>query len=165
LEQAIWASKEGRYGWGIIFARIVLGYLYTHPEVVRGLDAIIPMPTFVVPGVDVRMDHTRWVIRQAEEQDETGLPFVYDPPLIVKTRVTQRMRAAAGVSGRQAAAAELLNALVVPDLSRVEGRHIMVYDDVFTGGNTLNAVARKLKWARAAGVYGLTLARQPWATS
>jgi phosphoribosylpyrophosphate synthetase len=164
LEKAVWASKDGSYGWGIIFSRIVLGYLYANPKAVQGLGAIIPTPTYLPPGTDPRMDHTRWVIQQAAEQDETGLPFVYDPPLIFKTRPTTKMRASAGIGGRRIAAAELLESLVVPDRSRVEGRHIMVYDDVFTGGNTLNAVAIKLKEAGASGVYGLTLARQPWAS-
>lgn len=162
LEKAIWASKDGKYGWGIIFSRIVLGYLYGNPGVVRGLAAIIPTPTYSPPNADTRKDHTRWVIQQAAEQDETELPFVYDPPLIVKTRQTTKMRATTGLGGRRVAAAELLESLVVPDSGRIEGQYIMVYDDVFTSGNTLNTVAMKLKEAGVSGVYGLTLARQPW---
>jgi predicted amidophosphoribosyltransferase len=44
----------------------------------------------------------------------------------------------------------------------VAGKTIMVYDDVFTGGHTLNAVARRLREAGAVKVVGLALARQPW---
>ena len=37
------------------------------------------------------------------------------------------------------------------------------FDDVFTSGNTLNAVAGALKGAGAHSVHGLSLARQQWA--
>jgi predicted amidophosphoribosyltransferase len=63
---------------------------------------------------------------------------------------------------RHVAAQELYDALHVPDETGVEGRRIAVYDDVFTGGNTLNAVAKRLKASGAATVYGLTLARAQW---
>lgn len=38
----------------------------------------------------------------------------------------------------------------------------MVYDDVFTAGSSLNAVAMRLKASGAVKVYGLTLARAQW---
>ena len=63
---------------------------------------------------------------------------------------------------RQAAAEKLRAALVLPDRSLVHHRRILVLDDVFTGGRTLNEVARALKQAGAAQVAGLTLGRQPW---
>jgi predicted amidophosphoribosyltransferase len=38
-----------------------------------------------------------------------------------------------------------------------------VYDDIFTDGQTLNEVARALRYSgRAKLVSGITLARQPW---
>jgi predicted amidophosphoribosyltransferase len=48
------------------------------------------------------------------------------------------------------------------DPTAVVGQRIIVIDDVFTTGNTLNAVARRLREAGAAAVAGITLARQPW---
>lgn len=33
----------------MIFARIILGHLYTHPELVDEVDAIIPMPAYLEP--------------------------------------------------------------------------------------------------------------------
>jgi predicted amidophosphoribosyltransferase len=57
---------------------------------------------------------------------------------------------------------EIPKALEVPDQARVDGRRVLVYDDVFTDGLNLNTVARKLREAGAAQVCGVTLARQPW---
>ncbi len=52
--------------------------------------------------------------------------------------------------------------LFVPNPAIVRGKFIMVFDDVFTGGNTLNAVTRRLREAGATTVAGLTLARAHW---
>jgi predicted amidophosphoribosyltransferase len=163
LEQMIWQVKyQGVHAWGIIFGRVILGYLYECPEMTDGLDAIIPTPAYLPAGADRRSDHARYAIEQARDQDEYDLPFVLDPPLVIKTQATDRMRSTSGAGGRRELSEKLFQSLVVPDPSRVAGKEIMVYDDVFTSGNTLNAVARRLKASGAAAVYGLTLARQTW---
>ncbi|MBQ1054194.1 hypothetical protein KBX35_05245 [Micromonospora sp. C32] len=165
LEQSILKVKAGKWAWGYIFSRVVLGYLYHNPWLTDQTDAIIPMPAFLLPTDDYRAaDHAGWVIRQAAEQDETGLNFIYDPPLLVKTRATPKMRHTSGVAQRRAVSQQIYEALEVPDPSRVQDLQIVVYDDVFTGGHTLDAVARKLKEAGAAGVYGLALSRAQWRT-
>ncbi|WP_327047307.1 hypothetical protein OG320_05280 [Microbispora sp. NBC_01189] len=164
LERTIWELKQGVRGWGVIHARIVLGFLYDHPELVDAVDAIIPTPgMWTEHNGQRRRDHVGWVIQQAREQDDQGLPFVLTPPLIKKTQTTRKMRGS-NMWERDAVGSELRAALRVPDPDRVEGLRIMVYDDVFTTGNTLNAVAWKLKEAGARKVYGLTLARQPWSS-
>lgn len=162
LEEAIWRVKNGRWAWGYVFARVVLGALYDNPQIVEGIDAIIPAPAYMEDGSDPRTNHTWWVIKQAMEQDETGLPFVIKPPLITKKAPTGKMRSTAGALERKELAAELYDVLEVPNPALVKGKHIMVFDDVFTTGNTLNAIARRLVEAGASKVYGLTLARQPW---
>ncbi len=50
----------------------------------------------------------------------------------------------------------------VPDPSRVRGKAILVYDDVFTDGLLLNTFAKRLRQAGASTVCQVTLARQPW---
>ncbi len=72
------------------------------------------------------------------------------------------MRDTASLVERKVAAQVLYAALNVPDPARVAGRRVMVYDDVFTAGSSLNAVARRLKASGAEKVYGLTLARAQW---
>jgi predicted amidophosphoribosyltransferase len=49
-----------------------------------------------------------------------------------------------------------------PNPALVDGRAVLLYDDIFTDGLNLNAVAKKLLEAGAAQVCGVTLARQPW---
>lgn len=64
---------------------------------------------------------------------------------------------------RERIARDLRDLLEIPDPSRVQGKRIVVFDDVFTRGTTLQEVARSLKKAGAIGVVGLVLAREPWA--
>ncbi|MFC7721071.1 ComF family protein [Nonomuraea recticatena] len=167
LEQTIyqlkyWTEWEGRWGWCVIHARIVLGYLYANPAVCASVDAIIPNPGRpAVRKGQPSLDYIATTIEEAIKQDDHGLPFVLAPPLIVKTTETKRMREAEGKAARKAVGTELYNVLRVPEPARVHGKTIMVYDDVFTMGETLNAVARRLREAGAAKVVGLALARQP----
>ena len=44
----------------------------------------------------------------------------------------------------------------------VRGLNVLVYDDVFTDGLTLDEVARALRHAGANAVCGVTLCRQPF---
>jgi predicted amidophosphoribosyltransferase len=57
---------------------------------------------------------------------------------------------------------QLRPALEVLEPDRVDGKFVIVFDDVFTGGLTLREVALKLRAAGARKVYGLALARQPY---
>ncbi len=98
----------------------------------------------------------------AAELDETSLPFALDPLVLVKTGPTPALVGLKWSARRDVCRDELPKVLRVPDPARVEGRRILVYDDVFTDGLNLNAVAKKLREAGAIRVCGVTLARQPW---
>jgi predicted amidophosphoribosyltransferase len=108
------------------------------------------------------MSWWRWVIQRAIDQDERGYPFRIHPPVIVKTAETTKMATTTNAAERRKAAKELYDVLVVPHPTIIRGKFIVVFDDVFTGGNTLNAVTRRLREAGATTVAGLTLARAPW---
>lgn len=162
LENAIKKAKDpNRWGWCWIFARVVVGYLHKNPQVLHGLDAIIPMPAWPPASTRPEDDRTMIVIRKALEQDPS-LPFVTDPPLIEKQHLTKKMRFTTGLHERREEGDRLYRSLSISDVTRVQGRRIMVYDDVLTSGTTLNAVAKKLCDAGAESVIGLALARQAW---
>jgi predicted amidophosphoribosyltransferase len=162
LDRAIQDLKyNGRWGWGIIFARVLLGYLDTHPNVASA-DRIIPMPAFN-PSNEPRqdIDHAGWVIKCAIIQDTRGYPFHPAPPLITKLEATPRM-AGASLAQRRENESRIYQALDVPSPPEVRDLNIVVYDDVFTVGVTLNAIARRLREAGARQVIGLTMSRAPW---
>lgn len=163
LDTAIKQHKyEGRSGWGIIAARVILGFL-PHWPILPRVDLIIPMPTFLPAGTPRQgNDQAGWTLQSAIEQDEDNHPFRVDPPVIVKTAPTARMATASGLGERRAIAGDIYDVLRVVDHAAVRHRTVVVYDDVFTTGSTLNAVAQRLREAGATAVYGLTLARAPW---
>ncbi len=161
-----WAINNYKYGgvriWAVIFGRVLAGFLHDHRRTFGDFDLVIPSPTYTGRG-GRDFDHTAEVLREAAELDEMGLRFVIDPPIIAKTGPTKKLVDCSGWSERRYVCEyDLPGVLAVQDASRVEGNAILVYDDVFTDGLNINAVAKKLRGAGAAEVSQVTLARQPW---
>jgi len=163
LQQAIYSFKfDGKWGWGIVFARVLNGYLYEYGQVLLNEHSIIiPSPSFHHTGSAPYDDHAAFVIQSAIEQDDQALPYVNNPPVIFKNAATRKLKRL-GAQERRMEGRAIRDSLVVPDPRRVTGRAVWVYDDVFTTGTTLDAVAEVLKDAGATAVYGLVLSRQPW---
>jgi predicted amidophosphoribosyltransferase len=165
LKAAINAYKyQDRRNWYLIFGRVLAGYLHDRRELFADFDLVIPSPTYVGPGGRA-FDHTKLVLAEAARLDQTGLPFTLDPPVLVKTGPTPSLVGLKSWSERRDVCRdELPRVLHVPDPTLIDGQAVLVYDDVFTDGLNLNAVAKKLRESGAAQVCGVTLARQPWGT-
>jgi predicted amidophosphoribosyltransferase len=162
LEHAINRYKyKGRRGWALIFGRVLAGFLHDQQHRVASFGLVIPSPTYVGPG-GRPFDHTALVLAEAARLDQTGLPFAINPPVLVKTRPTPSLVGLSWQDRRRVCEEELPRALEVRDPARVDGWQVLIYDDVFTDGLLLNAVAGKLRAAGAAKVCQVTLARQPW---
>ena len=145
----------------LIFARLLLGWLQRCLEP-ADIDLIVASPTYPGPP-NRRFQHTEAVIDSAAVQDMRGVwPFDRETPRAI-VATGQRSQSAGGTLGdKQAAAGELSRLLLVPDPARVEGRRVVVFDDVMTTGETLNVIAKALREAGAREVSGIVLARQPW---
>lgn len=161
LRKAINAYKyDGKWGWGIIFGRVLVGYLQALEDAFRTYDLIIPMPTYVGRGGRDR-DHTAFVIERAGIEDDSW-PFRTD--VMRKTKPTKRLADVKGGFGARALVAELeiRPALKVVDPDAVKGSSVLVFDDVFTGGLTLREVSGELVAHGATDISGIVLARQPY---
>lgn len=155
---------QGRWGWALIFGRVVAGFLEEDRALFGRFDVITSSPTYV--GTDGReFDHTRRVLIQAATEVSPGPVWPFDmgeEPLIVKTGPTPRMVGNGFRERRDIAEGPLRDALRVTRPEDVRGKVALVYDDVFTDGLTLNEVARALRQVGAAEVCGITLCRQPY---
>jgi len=163
LRTAIHRYKyKGKHGWSRIFGRLLVAWL---DQNVRGSppDLIIANPTYCGDD-EAAYGHTERVIEAAATEDVLGeWPFdITDPRAIVKARATPKS-AGSRAATKRAAAAELRDSLAIPDRRRVDGKRILVYDDVCTTGSQLDTVAAVLiNEGGAKEVEGIVLARAPW---
>lgn len=147
---------QGKTGWALIFARLLMGYINRHWSPNR-VDLIIANP----PGPG--SDHTTRVIHEAAQADLDNLwPFDIPPDLAVIKAIETSRSAGQNFAGKKKAAKEHAQALQLRHPSRIRGKRLVVYDDICTTGLQLNYVAQRLREWGAASVHGIVLARQPW---
>lgn len=159
LKAAITAYKyEGQRGWALIFGRVLDGFLDAHSAKFKEFDLIIPSPTFVGAG-GRDFDHTWEILNAAGVESFGAWPFAND--VLIKTAPTTPFTGNGWKRRREIAEDELRASLSIPDPTRVEGRKILVFDDIFTDGFTMREIARRLRADGARKVAGVVLARQP----
>lgn len=120
-------------------------------ELLAEADLVAPVPLHWTRLWTRRYNQAALLAQRAA--GEAGRPFC--PDVLIR-----RKRTAPQKSGRAARTRNVAGAFSVPARRRpaIEGRRILLIDDVRTTGATLDACARALKAAGAAGVDVLTLA-------
>jgi predicted amidophosphoribosyltransferase len=155
---------EGAKGWALIFGRILVGFLDDHRPSFKDFDLIVGSPSYTGPGAERNWDHIRLILEQAAEAGAGRWPFdLQSPAAIIKTKPTSPLRQAVRYQRRrEIAEMEIRAALAVPDTIRIAGKKILIFDDVFTDGLTLNELARALRGVQASLVCGVSLARSTY---
>ncbi len=143
-----------------ILGRLLAKYLLLNEETFRHFDVIIPSPTYVDPKGRRSWDHIAFMLGKVAGH-LSDWPIVPDDRCIGKRYETPSMVKEGKTSARRHEIALCLaGALVIPDPDAVFDKRVLVVDDLFTGGNTLNEVARALRTAGARRVCSLTIARR-----
>ena len=158
LSEVIKAYKyRGKTGWGLIFARLLVGHL-NNMWAPWEIDRIIANP-----ASDPDRDHNMRVLEFADLQDPFDIwPFDSPTdPTITKATATPQS-AGKDFGGKQDAAQKHAQSLQLRHPTHITNQRIIVYDDVCTTGLQLNEVARQLHQWGATTVHGIVLARQPW---
>jgi predicted amidophosphoribosyltransferase len=161
VRRAILSYKyQSRTEWSRVFARMLVGYLDDHMPWFDDYDFLLGAPSYTGRGARRHWDHIDRVVQEAAAI--SGALWRFERGLISKDAETPAM-ASLGLSGRRTCAAGPLRAaLRVTAPSCVEGRRLIVVDDVFTEGSTLREIARALIRCGAVEVAGLTIARSIW---
>lgn len=116
-------------------------------------DTIVPVPLHRWRLLSRRFNQSQLLARDLARF--TGLPL--DASLLVKKRATPSQ----GTLGRKKRAANVRGAFSVPaqKTQQIDGRRLLLVDDVLTTGATADACARALKQAGAEAVYVAAFAR------
>lgn len=117
------------------------------------LDCIVPIPLDFSRRLTREFNQSGLLARKLHRL--TGLPV--ETRLLIKTRSTS----AQSLLGREAREMNLKGAFRVSHPGRVRGRSVLLVDDIFTTGATVEEAARTLKAQGASRVAYLTLARTP----
>ncbi|MFD8368411.1 ComF family protein [Streptomyces hygroscopicus] len=153
---------EGKTGWAMIFGRLLVGWMESHPEQMHGVDHVIGNPT---TASRQPLQHIEAIMDAAYAEDVTRA-FPLSPPgahRLVKQAETPRS-ANRTLDEKHAAATAHAAALTwTGDTRDIKGATILLVDDAFTSGSQLQQVALRLRASGAADVRGLVLARVPWA--
>ncbi len=126
-------------------------------ELVAGADIIAPVPLHWTRRLKRRANQSaelaRWLARARGAAGDAG--GVYAPRLLLRTRRTPVQDG----KGREARAANVEGAFALgPDAGSLQGKRVLLIDDVLTTGATLGAAARLCRQAGARGVDVLVLA-------
>jgi len=127
-------------------------FAQNHPLLadLEGVDWIVPVPLHPSRLRERGFNQALLLARAMFPKDHRIIP-----DLLVRTRPTEPQTSFNGTARR----ANLKNAFAVVKPHRLAGKNILLIDDVFTTGTTVNECARVLKKAGAAEVMALTLAR------
>lgn len=152
---------EGRSGWAMIFGRLLVGWMESHPEQMQGVDHVVGNPTHVGRRP---LQHIEAIMDAAYTEDVTHAYPLSAPGAhrLVKTTETPRSANKNLDDKRTAAAAHAAALMWTGDTSDIRGSTMLLVDDVFTSGSQLQHVALRLRASGATDVRGLVLARVPW---
>ena len=139
-----------KYGRKVAIARTMARYMA--PLVARGDNPVlVPVPLHRTRLWQRGFNQSALVAREISRR----LGIAADPFLLRRTKRTPPLKGMSRLQRRKAVS----GAFNVPDRSAVEGRTIILVDDVLTTGSTAEACARTLKRAGAARIELVSWAR------
>jgi competence protein ComFC len=114
-------------------------------------DLLVPVPLHIKRLRERGFNQTLLLVRELSKR--TGIPYteralkkIKDTPFQITLKKRERRK-------------NLRRAFQVKDPERIKGKAVMLVDDVYTTGTTVNECSRALRRAGAEGVVVLTVAR------
>jgi ComF family protein len=153
LRQAILAVKYGRQAPVAHSLSVFARDHFTRFFPLSGFDRLVPVPLH--PKRLRAREFNQSVLLSRPLAVRLGVPLDLDAVERVRHTLPQ------SASTEKARRKNLKGAFQVRKVRRIEGQSILLFDDVYTTGATMEALAHCLLSAGASRVAGLTLARSP----
>jgi predicted amidophosphoribosyltransferase len=152
---------DGVRGWGLIFGRLILGWLDRNTATAAAYTHIVANPSYLGRRP---YQHIELMLTAAATEDVLRRWPIFPRALIkpVETEPSAGRSLAAKLAAAKAHAAALQLAPPPDSGPSLAGAKILLVDDIFTTGAQLHAVGRRFLHAGAAHVDGLVIARHPW---
>ncbi|WP_432156196.1 ComF family protein [Streptomyces sp. bgisy153] len=158
----IFKETPGHEYLAAIFGRLLVGWMETHPHLIDDVDLIIGNPTH--PDRKP-LQHIEAIMAAAHAEDTANRWPLAPPdnPVLVKAAATEASKDR-GFAGKEQAAWDHVSAIRMNSAYRdtIQGRCVLLVDDVCTTGLQLNYLAGALLRSGVREVRGLVLARVPW---
>jgi len=163
LSRALWAKERGDLRFLKPFGRLLAGHMLLNLETFLEYDLVVGVPMHKEKRRSRGFDQVEEIIRVAAPYLRRHFGERLDDleaPCLVKVRATDSVKRLDYFES----ASELSRSIQLnPQRAReVEGKRILIVDDVFTTGSTMNACAWVLKRGKAEQVDGLVVARKRW---
>lgn len=131
---------KGIKGDGIALGNIMAQYLLQyHAEIVKEIDFIFPIPMFLKKKKARGFNQAEVLAKQLEKQ--INIPCVIDNLVRIKNTIPQNQL------GAEQRKANIKDAFEIRDKKAIEDKTILLIDDIFTTGNTINECTKELmKW-------------------
>ena len=125
--------------------------LYAKSEIFKDVDVLIPVPIHRLRMMKRKYNQSAMLARPLAKK--------MGKPCLLSVLIRQKNTASLGHSGKEARKKQLKGAFKVTQKEMIKGKKILLIDDVYTSGSTLNECADTLLKSGAKEVYGLVLAR------
>jgi predicted amidophosphoribosyltransferase len=157
LRRAVLAYKyRADLRWAKIFGRLLHAFLRGHATWFEEFSVACPVPSYAGPRARRGWGHVELLCAELASLSAGEWPVEH---LVHKVAETQPMSATARPERYRIAARHLAKSLAPVPGACIEGRRVLLVDDVCASGQTLLTVARALRSAGASEVSGLVLAR------
>lgn len=141
---------RGKEGLSRVLSRFMIDFVNANPETVDAVDAIVPVPLSATKLRERGYNQSELLAQ--------GLSRAFNLPLIPALVKTRSAKAQSGLK-KDERMRNVRGAFGVRHGAPVRGKKILIVDDVFTTGSTLNECASALLGAGARDICALTLAR------
>ena len=135
----------------IVIREIISDFISCNGEIFQHINLIIPVPLHKKRYAERGFNQAAYIAETLSK----ALSIPYEDSALIRSRHTPH-QAKLDRAGR---IKNVENVFVLSPLADVNGKHILLVDDVYTTGATMQACAAALKDAGARSVSGCTLAR------